>query len=162
MASSSRKTGLAVSASGPSVEASCDRDQTAPLLIEDLPGLKAEHARCLHSAGLLTVESFLENARSSRERMFLAAKTGLSARQILEFINLVDLCRIDGLSHEAIQLLRSHGVHTSRDLAGLDPEFLVTLLSSEDSEGLEDESPNFVKLVYCWIAQARELPRLFD
>src|SRR5690606_24239133 len=121
--------------------------------IEDLAGVKAEHARCLQLVGLLTVESFLENARSPRDRMFLAAKSGLSARQILEILNLADLSRIDNLGYEAIRILRSHGVHTSKDLAELDPAFLISILSSEDDEGLEDETSNIVKLVYCWIAQ---------
>ena len=78
--------------------------------IAKLEGLTAVDAKKLRSVGIRTTDAFLEAAHTSKGRKVLAAKTGFSEQQLLEWANIADYMRIPGLGNGKTKLLRAAGV----------------------------------------------------
>ena len=126
--------------------------------ISDIEGLSAFSASKLKALGIRTTDALLEAARTVKGRKALAAKTGISEQQLLEWANVSDYMRIPGMGKAKIGLVRAAGVTTVRELAYRNParlaqnmreinekKKLVRLLPSEKSVG-------------DLIAKARKLP----
>src|SRR5207247_8406087 len=96
---------------------------TYPLSAID--GLSAYAASKLKSLGVRTAEALLEAARTVKGRKELAAKTGISEQQLLEWANFSDHMRIPGMGKAKIGLVRAAGVPTVRELALRNPARLA-------------------------------------
>ena len=126
--------------------------------ISEIEGMTAFSASKLKSLGIRTTAALLEAARTVKGRKVLAAKTGISEQQLLEWANVSDYMRIPGMGKAKIGLVRAAGVTTVRELAYRNPgrlaqnmrevnerKKLVRILPSEKSVG-------------DLIAKARKLP----
>jgi predicted RecB family nuclease len=134
----------------------------APVLpLEDLVGIRPDVLHQIQRAGILTVESLIANAHSPRLRMFLSERTGLTARQILDVLNMADLTRVSGLTQANAMLLRSFGIRNVTELAAADCDAILEALSA-DEDIPREEMFEISSLLSRWIAQARETPRLVD
>jgi predicted RecB family nuclease len=129
--------------------------------LEDLVGIQREPLLQFQRAGILTVESLIANAHSPRLRMFLSERTGLTARQILDVLNMADLARVPGLTQANAVLLRSFGIQNVTELAAADCGAILEALST-DEDIPREEMFEISSLLSRWIAQAREMPRLLD
>jgi fructose-1,6-bisphosphatase/sedoheptulose 1,7-bisphosphatase-like protein len=85
--------------------------------ISEINGLPSFAAAKLKSVGIRTTDKLLEAARTVRGRKVLAAKTGISEQQLLEWANFSDYMRIPGM--------RAAGVSTVRELALRNPTRLA-------------------------------------
>ncbi len=116
--------------------------------ISEIEGLSAFAAAKLKALGIRTTESLLEAASTVKGRKTLAAKTGISEQQFLEWANVSDYMRIPGMGKGKIGLVRAAGVTTVRELAYRNParlaehmrqvnekKKLVRVLPSEKSVG---------------------------
>ena len=65
--------------------------------ISKIEGITADAASKLKSLGIRTTEALLEAARTVKGRKALAAKTGISEQQLLEWANIADYMRIPGM-----------------------------------------------------------------
>ncbi len=65
--------------------------------LSEIEGLTAYSASKLKSQGIRTTEALLEAARTVKGRKALAAKTGISEQQLLEWANFSDYMRIPGM-----------------------------------------------------------------
>lgn len=129
--------------------------------LDELEGVRPEILSQIQRAGILSVESLIANAHSPRLRMLLAERTGLTARQILDVLNIADLARVPGLTRANATLLRSFGIQNVAELAAADSHALLEALSA-DEEISKEELFEISSLLSRWIAQAREMPRLLD
>ena len=89
--------------------------------LSEIEGLSAYSASKLKSLGIRTTESLLEAARTVKGRKTLAAKTGISEQQLLEWANVSDYMRIPGMGKAKVGLVRAAGVATVRELAMRNP-----------------------------------------
>ena len=64
--------------------------------ISEIEGLSAYSASKLKSLGIRTTDALLEAARTVKGRKALAAKTGISEQQLLEWANFSDYMRFPG------------------------------------------------------------------
>ena len=85
--------------------------------IEEIEGVGPTYAAKLSGAGVLTTEHLLERGGSPSGREALADETGQSHAQILEWVNHVDLMRINGVGSEYADLLEAAGVDSVPELA---------------------------------------------
>ena len=75
---------------------------------------------------MLTIpNALLEAARTVKGRKMLAAKTGISEQQLLEWANFSDHMRIPGMGKAKIELIRAAGVTTVRELGLRNPSRLA-------------------------------------
>src|SRR6266436_7891876 len=93
--------------------------------ISEIEGLSAFSASKLKSLGIRTAEALLEAARTVKGRKALAAKTGISEQQLLEWANFSDHMRIPGMGKAKIVLIRAAGVTTVRELGLRNPARLA-------------------------------------
>ena len=78
--------------------------------LSEIEGLTAYSASKLKSLGIRTTEALLEAARTVKGRKTLAAKTGISEQQLLEWANFSDYMRIPGMGKAKVGLVRAAGV----------------------------------------------------
>jgi nucleotidyltransferase/DNA polymerase involved in DNA repair len=93
--------------------------------ISEIDGLSAFSASKLKSLGIRTTQALLEAAKTVKGRKALAAKTGISEQQLLEWANVSDYMRIPGMGKAKVVLVRAAGVTTVRELALRNPARLA-------------------------------------
>ena len=93
--------------------------------ISEIDGLSSFAASKLKSQGIRTTDRLLEAASTVKGRKSLAAKTGISEQQLLEWANFSDYMRIPGMGKAKVGLVRAAGVPTVRELALRNPSRLA-------------------------------------
>jgi predicted RecB family nuclease len=126
--------------------------------ISKIDGLTVFAATKLKKAGIRTMEGLLDAAHSAKGRKDLAARTGFSEQQLLEWANLADYMRIPGMGKAKAELLRASGVNTVRELIHRNPARLaVAMREANDKRKLVRVMPS-EKSVGDLIEKARQLP----
>jgi len=126
--------------------------------IAKIDGLSALAATKLKSLGIRTTEGLLEAARTVKARKALAAKTGLSEQQFLEWANIADCMRIKGMGKARAELLRAAGVTTVREFVHRNPERLAQAMKeANEKRKLVNVLPSEAS-VKRLIEHARKLP----
>jgi len=129
--------------------------------IEDVEGIGPAYAASLREAGVRTTDDLLERGAAPNGREALVAATGISHKLILEWVNHVDLMRIDGVGSEYADLLEAAGVDSPAELAQRNAGNLAQTFQEVDAA-----RPNMVRRVPSqptiegWIEQARKLPKV--
>lgn len=127
--------------------------------IAEIEGIGEAYAAKLKEAGVATLERLLKVGGAKKGRKDLAGKTGLSEKQILNWVNRADLTRIKGVSTQYADLLEVAGVDTVPELAQRKPENLhAKMVDINEKKNLVRKLPT-VSQVKDWVAQAKKLPR---
>jgi predicted flap endonuclease-1-like 5' DNA nuclease len=127
--------------------------------LSDIEGIGAVYAEKLGEAGLQTTDDLLSAGGTPQGREALAEKTGIGAGLILEWVNHVDLYRIDGVGSEYADLLEEAGVDSVVELAQRNAENLQARLSEVNNERDLVRSVPGLAQVADWIEQAKGLER---
>ncbi|KPF98186.1 DUF4332 domain-containing protein [Rhodopseudomonas palustris] len=126
--------------------------------ISQIDGISAAAAAKLKSIGIRTTEALLEAAKTTRGRKALAAKTGLSEQQLLEWANIADCMRIPGMGKAKAELLRAAGVNTLREFTHRNPARLAQNMKEANLQRKLVRALPSEKEVGQLIEQARKLP----
>jgi predicted flap endonuclease-1-like 5' DNA nuclease len=129
--------------------------------IEDVEGIGPVHAASLRAAGVETTDALLERGATARGRAELADVSGITPTLILEWVNHVDLMRIDGVGSEYSDLLEAAGVDSPAELAQRNAANLAQTFQELDAARPDwIRSVPSVTTVEGWIAQAKALPKI--
>ena len=129
--------------------------------IEDVEGIGPAFAAKLTAAGVATTDDLMERAGTSGGRDRLAEATGISSKQLLEWVNHADLMRLDGVGPEYADLLEAAGVDSCAELAQRNAANLAITFQELDAA-----RPNTIRqipseaTVAGWIEQAGKLARV--
>lgn len=129
--------------------------------IQDVEGIGPVYTEKLQAAGVRTTEDLLDQGASAAGRERLARTTGLTTRQLLEWVNHVDLMRIDGVGSEYSDLLEAAGVDSCAELAQRNPANLAQTFQEIDAA-----RPDWIRrvpseaTVIGWIEQAKTLGKV--
>ncbi len=124
-----------------------------------IEGIGIAYAGKLQELGITTTQELLEKGATPASRQDIAAKTGISEKLILEWVNHADLFRIRGIGEEYADLLEAAGVDTVPELAQRNPENLYEkLVAVNQAKGLVRRLPP-LSAVKDWVEQAKTLPR---
>jgi predicted RecB family nuclease len=93
--------------------------------ISQIEGMTAFAASKLKKLGIRTTEALLKATGNVKRRKELAAKTGISEQQLLEWASIADYMRIPGMGNAKAGLLRAAGITTTRELAHRKPALRV-------------------------------------
>jgi len=127
-----------------------------------LEGIGEVYARKLSDAGIKTSQALLHQGATSQGRKSIAEKTSISEKNIMEWINHLDLFRIKGVAGQYADLLEETGVDTVTELAQRSPENLhQKLLMVNQEKRLVRQLPT-ISQVRDWIKQASKLPRVIS
>ena len=125
--------------------------------ISNIDGLSAYCASKLKSLGIRTTDALLEATGTVKGRKALAAKTGISEQQLLEWANVSDYMRIPGMGKAKVELMRAAGVTTVRELAHRNPTRLAQSMKEVNVRRKLVRVLPSEKSVQQLIAQARKL-----
>lgn len=126
--------------------------------IEEIEGIGEVYGKKLRDAGVASVEALLSTAGSRAGRQALVEKTGLTAAQVLEWVNRADLMRINGVGSEYSDLLEAAGVDSVKELAQRRADNLhAKLLEVNEAKKLVRRPPSLPE-VEKWVAEAKTLP----
>jgi predicted flap endonuclease-1-like 5' DNA nuclease len=130
--------------------------------VKNIEGIGPKYAEKLAELDIKTSKSLLESGKTPQDRDNLAIKTGISAKLILEWVNLADLIRIKGVSEEYSDLLEEAGVDTVVELSRRNPDNLHAKIVEVNKEmKLVRQIPS-LKMVANWVNQAKKLPRVIE
>lgn len=123
-----------------------------------IEGVGEVYAAKLKDAGVRSVEALLEAGATPDGRQDLETKTGIGHKLILEWVNLADLMRINGISEEYADLLEEAGVDTVKELRNRNAVNLHAALAATNAQkALVRRLPSQGQVVD-WIEQAKGLP----
>ena len=131
--------------------------------IEDVEGIGPSNGGKLSAAGIATTDDLLAQGAKPGGRDRLAESTGISGKLILEWVNHVDLMRLDGVGSEYSDLLEATGVDSPAELAQRNPANLATTIQE-----VVAARPTIVRrapsesMIEGWIEQARKLPKIVE
>ena len=130
--------------------------------INDVEGIGPVIGEKLNNAGVADTDSLLNQAKTPALRKALAAKAGLTEKQLLRFANMVDLYRISGVGSEDADLLEAAGVDTVPELARRRADNLTTAMAELNAtKKLVRRVPTEAEVTK-WVDQAKGLPRRLE
>jgi len=130
--------------------------------IREIEGIGPNYAEKLQNMGINTVQNLLDKGCSRNGRKELAKKADVSETLILEWVNMADLFRIEGVGEEYSDLLEEAGVDTVVELSNRIPENLYAKLKeANEKKKLVRQLPS-LDMVKKWIEQAKKLPRVVE
>lgn len=125
--------------------------------IDAIEGIGQRNATKLRKAGIRTTEALLKRGSTRSERKGLAEQTGLSDKQILEWVNRADLMRCKGVGSEYSDLLEAAGVDTVKELRRRNAASLtVKMAALNESKRLVRRLPTEA-MVSRWVEHAKTL-----
>lgn len=128
--------------------------------VSAIEGVGAASAQKLKAADVSTVETLLTQGATPKGRQDLAAKTGISSTQILEWVNRADLFRVKGVGEEMSDLLEAAGVDSVPELARRNAASLHQRMAEvNEQKKLTRRLPTEAQ-VGAWIEEAKQLPRV--
>jgi predicted flap endonuclease-1-like 5' DNA nuclease len=128
--------------------------------LSEIEGIGYAYSAKLTDAGITSIENLLESCCEKKGRKELAAKTGISEKLVLNWVNRADLARIKGVSTQYADLLESAGVDTVPELAQRNAENLHTkMVEVNEEKKLVRQVPS-ASQVEAWVTQAKVLPRV--
>ena len=125
----------------------------------EIEGIGKTYAVKLEAAEIGSQEQLLEAGASPKGRKDLAAKSGISGKLLLKWINRADLARVKGIGEEYADLLELAGVDTVPELAQRNATNLHQKLADQnEAQKVVRRVPSLAE-VEKWIAAAKDLPR---
>ena len=130
--------------------------------IADVEGIGPKFAAKLEAAGIKTTEELLKRGAKPKGREEIEKATGIGHSQILEWVNHVDLYRIDGVGSEYSDLLEEAGVDSPAELAQRVPANLAAKIAEVNAKKKLVRRVPTEAVVAGWIAQAKKLPKVVE
>lgn len=128
--------------------------------IVDVEGIGPSYAEKLEAVGIRTTDDLLMAGASSGGRERVAAQTGISGKLILEWVNHVDLMRLDGVGSEYADLLEAAGVDSCAELSHRSAKNLAETFQELDAERNTVRNIPSEAVIQRWIDQAKELDKV--
>lgn len=131
--------------------------------VEEVEGIGPVYGAKLVGVGVTSTDDLLERGAKPSGRQGLEDATGISHALILEWVNHVDLMRIDGVGSEYSDLLEAAGVDSPAELAQRNATNLATTVQEVAAArpGIVRRIPSETELAD-WIAQSKKLPRVVE
>ena len=125
--------------------------------ITDIQGIGTDVAAILKSDGIRTTVSLLQLAKTPKQRLKIAVKTGAPEKNVLDWVTAADRMRVKGIGWEYSELLRVAGVRTVSELRFRNPEKLALAMSDANVKRKLVRVLPSVKTVTRWIEDAKKL-----
>jgi hypothetical protein len=126
--------------------------------ITEIQGIGTDVAALLKSDGIRTTVGLLRLAKTPKQRLKIATKTGAPEKCVLDWVTAADRMRVKGVGWEYAELLRAAGVRTVNELRFRNPQKLAAAMADVNNKrNLVRVLPS-VNTVTRWIESAKRLP----
>src|ERR1700683_639104 len=130
--------------------------------ITDIQGIGTDVAAILKSDRIRTTVGLLRMARTPKQRLKIAVKTGASEKSVLDWVTAADRMRVKGVGWEYSELLRAAGVRTVNELRFRNPQKLASAMQDANTKRKLVRVLPSVNTVTRWIESATELPSVIS
>jgi predicted flap endonuclease-1-like 5' DNA nuclease len=128
--------------------------------ITDIQGIGADIAAVLKSDGIRTTVGLLRLAKTPKQRLKIALKTGAPEKNVLDWVTAADRMRVKGVGWDYSELLRAAGVRTANELRFRNPQKLALAMAEINTKRKLVRVLPSVNTVTRWIETAKKLPPL--
>lgn len=125
--------------------------------IDEIQGIGPAYKEKLNSAEIKTTEALLEHCATKTGRSTFSEKTGVTETLILDWVNMADMMRINGVGGQFSELLKATGVDTVKELRTRNAENLTAALTTTNDEKNLAKTVPSVEMVTKWIEEAKTL-----
>jgi len=125
--------------------------------ITEIQGIGTDAAAILRSDGIRTTVGLLRSAKTPKQRLKLAQKTGADEKNVLDWVTAADRMRIKGVGWEYSELLRVAGVRTANELRFRNPQRLALAMKEANTKRKLVRVLPSVNTVMRWIEAAKGL-----
>jgi hypothetical protein len=125
--------------------------------ITEIQRIGADAAEILKSDGIRTTLTLLHQAKTPKQRLKLARKTGAHEKNVLDWVTAADRLRIKGVGWDYAELLRFAGVRTVNELRFRNPQKLAKAMQEANTKRKLVRVLPSVKIVTRWIEEAKAL-----
>jgi predicted flap endonuclease-1-like 5' DNA nuclease len=125
--------------------------------ITEIQGIGTDAAAILKSDGIRTTVTLLRLAKTPKQRLKIALKTGAPEKNVLDWVTAADRLRIKGVGWDYAELLRVAGVHTVNELRFRNPQKLAKAMEDANTKRKLVRVLPSVKIVTRWIEAAKAL-----
>lgn len=126
--------------------------------ITEIQGIGANAAEILKSDGIRTTVTLLRLAKTPKQRLKLALKTGAPEKNVLDWATAADRMRIKGVGWDYAELLRVAGVRTVNELRFRNPQKLAKAMEDANNKRKLVRVLPSIKILTRWIEEAKALP----
>src|SRR5690242_20746988 len=102
--------------------------------ISEIQGIGTDVAAILKSDGIRTTVTLLRLAKTPKQSLMLALKTGTPEKNVLDWVTAADRMRIKGVGWEYAELLRAAGVRTVNELRYRNPQKLAEVMAEVNTD----------------------------
>jgi predicted flap endonuclease-1-like 5' DNA nuclease len=130
--------------------------------LEYVEGIGPVYGEKLKAIGLMTPLDLLNKGRFRKGREEIAEQSGISHKLILDWVNHIDLYRLNGVDANYAELLVKSGVDSVMELAQRNPSNLhEKMLQVNQEKNLARTTPP-IEQVEAWVERAKVLPRVIQ
>jgi predicted flap endonuclease-1-like 5' DNA nuclease len=130
--------------------------------ITDIQGIGTDAAAILKSDGIRTTVGLLRMAKTPKQRLKIAVKTGAPEKSVLDWVTAADRMRVKGVGWEYSELLRAAGVRTVNELRFRNPQKLASAMQDANTKRKLVRVLPSVNTVTRWIETAKKLPSVIS
>jgi len=128
--------------------------------ITNIQGIETGFAKILKSEGIRTTVGLLRSAKTPKQRLKIALKTGAPEKLVLDWVTAADRMRVKGVGCEYCELLHAAGVRTANELRFRNPQKLAQAMADINTKRKLVRILPSVSTVARWIETAKKLPPL--
>jgi predicted flap endonuclease-1-like 5' DNA nuclease len=125
--------------------------------IDEIQGIGPTYKEKFTSANISTTEALLKECGTRSGRKSLAEKSGFTESQILDWTNMADMMRINGVGGQFAELLKGTGVDTVKELATRNPENLTEAMEKLNAEKHLAKTQPSLSMVMKWVEEAKTM-----
>jgi hypothetical protein len=130
--------------------------------LEYVEGIGPVYGEKLKAIGILTPLDLLNKGRFRKGREEIAQQSGISHKLILDWVNHIDLYRLNGVDADYAELLVRAGVDSVLELAQRNPSNLHDKMAQVNQEKNVARTTPSLEQVQAWIERAKTLPRVIQ
>src|ERR1700691_3247754 len=130
--------------------------------ITEIQEIGTEFAAILKSDGIRTTVGLLRLAKTPKQRLKIALKTGALEKNVLDWVTAADRMRVKGVGWEYSELLRAAGVRTVNELRFRNPQKLALAMQEANTKRKLVRVLPSVNTVTRWIETAKKLPSVIS
>lgn len=125
--------------------------------IDEIQGIGPTYKEQFTAANISTTDALLKECGTKSGRKAVAEKSGFTESQLLDWTNMADMMRINGVGGQFAELLKGTGVDTVKELATRNPENLTAAIEKLNAEKHLAKTQPSLSMVTKWIEEAKTM-----